>query len=157
MDQNIISIRNRARFDQSNPCNADGVFDWNSFTIIGGRSCFPRTITPMDIDFNVEVNYQHVIIESKDEGVPIPDGQVRALASLLDTSRITLICMWGKLSPTSWSVKTRSRKVMPLVLDFGGVQIKSIGPMAIIEPRPTNCAEVFEFLRRWSSLVDGRM
>lgn len=151
---NIVSIRNRARFDQSNPCNADGVFDWNSFTIIGGQSCFPRTITPMDIDFNVEINRQHLIIESKDDGVPIPGGQMKALLSLLDTSRITLICMWGKLSPTAWSVKTRSRKIIPIMQQFGGIQIKSLGPMAVIEQRPTDCAEVFEFLRRWSREVD---
>ncbi len=156
MAENIVSIRNRQRFGQSNPCNADGVFNWNSFTIIDGQSCFPRTITPMDIDFNVEVNYQHVIIESKDEGVPIPGGQMQALSSLLDTSRITLICIWGKLSPTAWSVKTRSRKIMPIVQQFGGTVIKSIGPMAIIEQRPTDCGEVFDFLRRWSAVVDNR-
>jgi hypothetical protein len=156
LENNITSIRNRARFDQSNPCNSDGIFNWDSFTIIDGRSCFPRTIKPMDIDLNVEIRYQHIIMESKDEGVPVPDGQMQALLSLLDTSRVTLICIWGKLSPTSWSVKTRSRKIMPIVLHFGGIQIKSIGPMALIEQRATDCGEVFEFLRRWSAAVESR-
>jgi hypothetical protein len=110
----------------------------------------------MDIDLNVEINRQHIIMESKDEGVPIPDGQMQALLSLVDVSRVTLICIWGKLSPTAWSVKTRSQKIMPIVQQFGGIQIKNLGSMAIIEQRPTDCGEVFEFLRRWSATVDAR-
>lgn len=110
----------------------------------------------MDIDANIEINRQHIIIESKDEGVPIPPGQMQALLSLVDVSRVTLICMWGKLSPTSWSVKTRSPKIMPILLAFGGIQIKNLGPMAIIEQRSTDCSEVFEFLRRWAGVVGSR-
>jgi hypothetical protein len=151
-----MTILHPERFKQSNPCNSDGLFDWDAFTIINGKSCFPRDITPMDIDLNVEVKYQHLIMESKDEDKEIPAGQLRALHSLIDTYKITLVCIWGKLSPTSWSLETRSKRVMPIVVKFGGQITKRLGDIAILDRQPTDCQRVFDFLQEWSAVVDGR-
>jgi hypothetical protein len=110
----------------------------------------------MDIDANVEIRWQHLIMESKNEGKQIPSGQMQALQSLVSTRRVTLICIWGKLIPTSWTVETRSELIYPLMLRFGGSMTKDIGTVAKIDHQSVDCEKVFDFLQQWSKIIDRR-
>ena len=140
-------------FNRSKPINADGVFDWAAFTIFDGVSAFPRGITPMDIDFNIEINRHFLMMESKDEGVSIPSGQMQALCRLVDKGNITLVCIWGKLIPSSWSIETRDNKIMHIVQKFGGAIVKELGPIARLTERSCDCTEVFQFCNRWAKAI----
>lgn len=147
------TIIHPASFIRSKPVNSDGVFDWAAFTIFDGVSAFPRGITPMDIDFNVEINRHFLMMESKDEGVPIPEGQKQALYRLVDKGNITLVFIWGKLIPTSWSIETRDNKIMTIVQKFGGAIVKDLGPIARLNERSCDCAEVFKFCDMWAKAI----
>ncbi len=97
------TIRNIDRFNQAQPAGFDGVFDW-SWT----DGCFGETlIRPMDLDGIIERRGYFFIFETKDLGVPIPQGQKITLASLHKalSPKCAIMVVYGKLTFESASLK----------------------------------------------------
>jgi hypothetical protein len=125
-------IKYPASFNNNLPAGFDGVFKWDYLI-------FPRNISPMDIDGNVEINGNFLMFETKDTGVDIPPGQFQALSRLvwLGNGRITVIFLWGKDIPWVMQVLTKS------------------GDRNVLEPRqPTNRAHLVEYVKLWAELAD---
>lgn len=81
-------------FSKSTPPWADGVLYWNWI-----EEAFRDTkIKPMDFDAVVERNGHFLIIESKNPGVDIPQGQMITLEHLWQLGRFTIFFVWGKVN-----------------------------------------------------------
>ena len=61
--------------------------DWSAFF----DKLFVRKIRPTDIDGFVEINGHHLFLEHKGSGVPIKDGQFKALLSLARKPNTTVV------------------------------------------------------------------
>jgi hypothetical protein len=81
----------RELFDLQPPARFDGVWD---FDVLEG--CFPRGITPTDLDGMVEVNGRFLVFETKLPGTEMPEGQERALRALVATGLFTVLFLQGK-------------------------------------------------------------
>ena len=69
----------------------DGLWDWGVL-----RGCFGNTkIEPTDIDGFVERNGKFLILETKDNGVEIKQGQQLTFNALVKTGLFTIIVIWG--------------------------------------------------------------
>jgi len=91
-------IKYPRRFNQAQPANYDGLFDWDFL-----EPAFAGTlIMPMDIDAVVERRGKVLIFETKDVGVDIPLGQKITLETLLRIGRgsIYLMIIYGKTPNT---------------------------------------------------------
>lgn len=77
-------------FDDFHPAGFDGVFHWEFL-----RDAFPRGITPMDIDANVEIKGNFLWFETKKPGVEIPAGQRISLQAHVRNGH-TVIFLEGK-------------------------------------------------------------
>lgn len=89
------TIKHPATFKRSPAAGCDGVFDW-SWT----QGCFGNTkISPMDWDGVVERRGNFLVFETKDIGVPIPDGQMYTLESAYRLNCFTLFFIQGKTLP----------------------------------------------------------
>lgn len=102
------TIKHPEFFLRAKPAGFDGVFDW-SWT----QGCFGNSkIAPMDIDACIEHNGQFLIIETKDNGVPIPKGQLITLERLFSEGNKTIMIVYGKKEPESfevWNARTRKK------------------------------------------------
>jgi hypothetical protein len=88
-------------FNKSKAAGFDGVFDW-SWT----RGCFGDTnITPMDFDAVIERLFHYFVIETKDDGVPIPQGQLITLDNLIKPKDFTVMKCWGKEEPHRFIIR----------------------------------------------------
>ena len=95
MEENDLppTVRSPEAFLKSLPANFDGTFDW-SWT----KGCFGETnISPTDFDGVVERHGNFLIFETKDVGVTVPQGQLRALKALWQRGGITLLFVYGKM------------------------------------------------------------
>jgi hypothetical protein len=93
-----MAIHSRQVFDAEAPAGFDGVFEWDYLTPAFQRAT-GRRIQPMDIDAHVEIGGHHLVIETKREGVPIPEGQRNALLQLWAKGFATVVFLWGKTEP----------------------------------------------------------
>lgn len=90
------TIKHPEAFKKSTAAGFDGVFDW-TWT----EGCFGGgNITPMDFDGVVERKGNFIIFETKDEGVPIPDGQRYTLEAAYRLGVFTVIFVYGKSTPS---------------------------------------------------------
>jgi len=89
----------------------DGVFDWG-WLIEAIRNVDPKSrIMPMDFDGVVERHGHYLVLETKDTGVPIPNGQLITLAGLQSPKDFTVMKIWGKTDPETIELTTRQGKV----------------------------------------------
>jgi len=104
------TIKHPGGFLHSPAAGFDGVFDW-SWT----KDCFGgRRITPMDFDGVVERKGNFILFETKNLGVPIPDGQMYTLQAAHALGCFTIFLIHGKTKPESaqiWYPGTRAREV----------------------------------------------
>ena len=77
------------------PAGYDGIFHWD-----WTKGCFGNTnITPMDLDALVERRGHFLVFETKEIGVPIPEGPRRALKALHAEGNKTILIIYGKKTP----------------------------------------------------------
>jgi hypothetical protein len=88
------TIRHARAFNESPPAGFDGVFDW-SWT----AGCFGGSITPMDLDAVIERKGQFLVMETKQPGKAIPEGQMITLRRLHGLKCFTVLVVWGKGRP----------------------------------------------------------
>lgn len=95
-DMNLPStIKHPEGFRHSPAAGYDGVFDW-SWT----QGCFGEgRITPMDFDGVVERKGNFILFETKNLGVPIPQGQLFTLKAAHALGCFTVFLIHGKTSP----------------------------------------------------------
>jgi hypothetical protein len=91
-------IRRPETFHADPPASFDGQFHWD-YLIPAFKRATGRNIEPMDIDCHVEIGGNHLVIETKDLGVPVPAGQRDALLQLWAKGYHTVIFLWGKVDP----------------------------------------------------------
>lgn len=86
----------------------DGVFNWGWTS-----GCFGETkITPTDFDGVIERNYHFLIIETKDEGILIPRGQLITLEHLRKAKSFSIMKIWNKTDPASFECIYPTGKVI---------------------------------------------
>lgn len=91
------TIKHQNGFLHSPAAGYDGVFDW-SWT----QGCFGKgRITPMDFDGVVERKGNFILFETKNLGVPIPDGQMYTLKAAHRLGCFTIFLIHGKTEPES--------------------------------------------------------
>jgi hypothetical protein len=123
-------------FKRSPTADNDGVYYWEWWRAAINR----RGIRPTDGDAIVEINNAFLLAETKDEGVPIQDGQRRTLDALLRTGLWTVIHQIGKHTPVSWALE---RYAMPRREFTGGLNVdRRSGPL-------------FDFVARWAERADS--
>ncbi len=89
------TIKYPKTFNNSPAAGFDGVFDW-SWT----DGCFGEgKITPMDFDGVIERKGNFLLFETKNVGVPIPDGQMYTFESAYRLGVFTIIFIEGKNKP----------------------------------------------------------
>lgn len=94
------TIKHPGGFAHSPAAGFDGVFDW-SWT----QGCFGKgRITPMDFDGVVERKGNFILFETKNLGVPIPDGQMYTLQAAHKLGCFTIFLIHGKTSPEAAQV-----------------------------------------------------
>ena len=91
-------LHSEAKFKENAPAGFDGQFHWD-YLIPALQEATGRKIQPMDIDANIEIGGHHLVFETKDDGVKVPRGQVRALLQLWAKGYHTVIFLWGKKEP----------------------------------------------------------
>jgi len=106
-------IQHPKRFNEWLPASFDGVLAWDFL-----KPVLPGRITPMDIDAVIERRGHVLLFESKDEGVPIKQGQLLTLETLLRQGggRNAIIFLAGK-TPASirgfdlWTLDGRYKRI----------------------------------------------
>ena len=98
-----MAIRNKKTFYDEKPANFDGIFEWD-YLIPVLRKATGRDVQPMDIDCHVEINGQHMVIETKQPEKDVPKGQRAALLQLWAKGDHMVIFMWGKEQPVRLEV-----------------------------------------------------
>jgi hypothetical protein len=94
------TIKHPDGFARSPSAGFDGVFDW-SWT----QGCFGnRRISPMDFDGVVERKGNFLVFETKDSGVPVPEGQMITLKTLHALGCFTVMLIHGKAEPESTEI-----------------------------------------------------
>lgn len=89
------TINHPGAFLKSPAAGFDGVFDW-SWT----QDCFGgKRIKPMDFDGVVERKGNFILFETKNLGVPIPDGQRYTLEAAHRLGCFTILLIHGKQTP----------------------------------------------------------
>lgn len=89
------TIKHPAGFLRAQPAGFDGVFDW-TWT----HGCFGDTkITPMDLDAVIERKGQFLVMETKDIGVQVPQGQLYTFQSMHRLGCFTFMIIHGKTQP----------------------------------------------------------
>lgn len=102
-----MTINHPERFGRAKPAGFDGVFEWDFLL-----PAFAGTkITPMDIDCIIERNGQFLVFETKDNGAPIPRGQVITLETLAMTGLFTIVVLHAKTERdvNGWDIWRRGR------------------------------------------------
>lgn len=79
-------IKYRKAFERDPAAGFDGLFNWDFL-----KGAFGPQIMPMDFDGVVERFGHFLIFETKDPGVHIPAGQMRALRELVRHEEFTVI------------------------------------------------------------------
>lgn len=89
----------------------DGVWDW---AILKG--CFGDTkIMPTDVDGLVERNGLFLVLETKQSGAEVPQGQLITFQQLAKTGKFTIFIIWGKKHwPERIQFITRQRTHAPI-------------------------------------------
>lgn len=94
------TIKHQQGFLHSPAAGYDGVFDW-SWT----QGCFGTgRITPMDFDGVVERKGNFILFETKNLGVPIPQGQMYTLEAAHRLGCFSIFLIHGKTEPESAQV-----------------------------------------------------
>jgi len=90
------------RFKEAAAAGFDGTFEWD-FLIEAFK---PTKIQPMDLDCLVERRRRFLAFETKDGDVPIPQGQLITLESLVMTGFFTVVILRGKTADAiqGWEV-----------------------------------------------------
>lgn len=81
-------------FDRSTPAGFDGIFNWK-----WTEGCFTGKIEPMDFDGVVERNHHFLVMETKDVGKQIDQGQQITLDHLMAPKSFCVMRIWGKNEP----------------------------------------------------------
>lgn len=98
-----MALHSEDKFRDDPPAGFDGQFHWDYLAEAFKRAT-GRPIQPMDIDAHVEIGGQHLVFETKREGVAVPNGQRRALLQLWAKGYHTIIFLWGKREPMKMEV-----------------------------------------------------
>jgi hypothetical protein len=130
-----MAIHSRQTFDEEAPAGFDGLFDWD-YLIPAFQQATGRRIQPMDIDAHVEVGGHHLVIETKREGVDVPEGQRRALLALWAKGFATVVFLWGKSEP------------MVAEVYYPSGTRQTIGTKA--GPSPFTKKQIFDLCFRWA-------
>lgn len=91
-------LHSRDLFEKNPPAGFDGQFHWD-YLIPPLQKATGRNIQPMDQDAGIEIGGHHLVFETKNVGVPVPRGQVRALLQLWAKGYHTIVFLWGKKEP----------------------------------------------------------
>jgi|TARA_R100001530_G_scaffold4252_1_gene5839 hypothetical protein len=91
-------LHSKDKFLEDEPAKFDGQFFWD-YLNVGFQRGTGRNIRFMDIDAHVEIGGQHMVIETKREGVLIPKGQKKALLQLWAKGYHMVVFLWGKKDP----------------------------------------------------------
>jgi hypothetical protein len=95
------TIHSPELFAASLSAGFDGVLWWDHWAAAIGR----RAIRPSDIDLIVEINGHFIVVESKNEGASISQGQQLLLEALRLTGLFVIIEQYGK----DWGYRWRWR------------------------------------------------
>ncbi len=94
----MAQLNNEEKFLSDPPAEFDGIFRWD-YLNSAFQEATGRNIQLMDIDAHVEIGGHHLMIETKDEGVPIKDGQRQALLQHWAKGYTMVIFLIGKVDP----------------------------------------------------------
>ena len=135
------TIHYPSTFKKSPPAGFDGIFDW-SWT----EGCFGNPkITPMDLDAVVERRGNFVLFETKNPGVPIPQGQQITLNSFYNLGVFTIIFIEGKENPEKvqlWSAK-------------GFHDTDPVANPIMGEHKSCTIYDLRDYLKRWTAFADA--
>jgi hypothetical protein len=143
-----MTIRNQSAFDRNPAAGFDGLFDWD-WMKAPLLEATGRPIEPMDIDAHVEVNGQHLVIETKEEGKAVPGGQRRALLSLWARVYHMVIFLVGKRCPVQaeiWYPRGSRRQI-------GGWDLLRVTPDTAAEMTKQ---DLIEEIRAWATWAEKR-
>lgn len=144
------TIKHQQGFLHSPAAGYDGVFDW-SWT----QGCFGKgRITPMDFDGVVERKGNFILFETKNLGVPIPDGQMYTLKAAHRLGCFTIFLIHGKTEPESaqiWYPGVDKREVHEGV---EAIKSKVSAWYSYAEKNQKNGIDVSFLNRRVSQLTD---
>lgn len=129
------------KFYDDLPPGFDGL--WN-FDVLKG--CFPRGITPMDLDGTVEINGRFLVFETKKPGVKLPHGQRRALEALVKLGFFTVVYVAGKPGVADAGIEDGFEYFEVWNLYLGDVYKKYYENVGVEELRA--------FCARWSESVE---
>ena len=90
-----MTIHSPRQFASRRPAGFDGIFDWDF--LIGA---FGPSIEPMDFDAVVERYGHFLVFETKDQGVPVPEGQRICLRAFARRPKNTVVIVTGKTAAT---------------------------------------------------------
>ena len=112
------------RFREAAPAGFDGIFEWDFLM----PAFEPTKIQPMDLDGLVERRMRFLGFETKDDGVPIKDGQRITLESLVRTQFFTIIVTRGKTAEAikGWEVwywGAKSKKIFKKYIEGDSVAL----------------------------------
>ena len=126
------------RFQEAQPAGFDGLFEWDFLK----EAFVPTKIEPMDLDAIVERRMRFLVFETKDEGVPIPQGQRITLESLVRTGFFTVIVTRGKTvqSINGWEAWYLGNKSMSVKKKW----------------HDGNSNALTDFVRRWFQWANNR-
>ena len=113
-----MAIKYPGRFREARPAGFDGLFEWDFLK----EAFVPTKIEPMDFDAVIERRMHFLVFETKDEGVPIKEGQCITLENLVRTGFFTVIVLRGKTAETIdgwelWHWGRKSRRVIKTYFD----------------------------------------
>lgn len=100
-------IHNPTLFESYLPAGFDGQFHWDFLRPAWGTT----RIEPTDVDAMVERYGAFLLFETKEPGVPIPEGQRRAFEQLLRLPQFTIIhCAKDPRQINEFEIWTRGKR-----------------------------------------------
>ncbi len=130
----VSTIKYPEAFLKSLPPGFDGVFDWSYL-----KGCFGETkIMPADIDAIVERKNSFLLFETKNPGVPVPQGQMITLKRFYALGNFTICIIHGK--------------VVPVAVELWLAQ--NMGGGTFTEEGENITQKVRQYVTRWFELAD---
>ena len=142
------TIKHPGGFLHSLAAGFDGVFDW-SWT----QGCFGSgRITPMDFDGVVERKGNFILFETKNLGVPIPDGQMYTLQAAHRLGCFTIFLIHGKTAPEAAQVWYPGREARHEVEGVDAIKERVAAWYAYADKHPQKPVDVSFLNRRINTL-----
>ena len=144
------TIKHQNGFLHSPAAGYDGVFDW-SWT----QGCFGTgRITPMDFDGVVERKGNFILFETKNLGVPIPQGQMYTLEAAHRLGCFTIFFIHGKTEPESANIWYPGKRLRETHEGVDAIKNQVSAWYAYAEKNPKNGIDVSFLNKRVKRLED---